>query len=84
MEIDWEWVEGTPSSDVVVGHSWQRAFLKYNTSIFQKDVFWVFLMYNFPILVKPSRKVRMKCCGRLVLLTTHHPQGKTVSAAAVA
>ena len=23
MGIDWEWVEGVPSSDAVVGHFWQ-------------------------------------------------------------
>ena len=43
-EVDWEWVEVTPSSDVNLGHSWKEPFFfRNNTYFFQTDLFWMIL-----------------------------------------
>ena len=48
-ELDWECVQVTTNSDGNLGHSWQGlCFFKNNTSVFTKNVFWVFLVKNLP------------------------------------
>ena len=53
VKIDWKWVEGIVSSDVIVGHIWHNfRFVRNNKHIFKKNVFLAFVLQNCPILVK--------------------------------